>query len=683
MGTDLIELKGVGPALVSKLEKLNIHSQYDLLFLLPIRYEDKTSLQQISDLVPGEKVLIQGTIVLTTVVYRGRRMLISQLSDDTGIITLRFFHFSKQQAKGLAKNTVVRCFGQTRKTTSGLEMIHPEYQIIDPENPQPLDTGLTPIYPSTEGLQQGRLRNIIRAALSQQIDSIPELLPHSIIKELGLVPLTESLLEIHQPSQKNIVNEHENLFRQRLIIEELLANQLALKRLKRRTKKEPAMALTNPLLKESLITALPFKLTKSQSRVVGEIEEDLKKNQPMMRLLQGDVGSGKTIVAALAMLIAVGNKQQAALMAPTELLAEQHFDTLVSWFEPLGVSVALLKSKLSAKDRREVFAGVAEGSIDIIVGTHALFQPNVVYKRLALVIVDEQHRFGVEQRLSLMKKSSDRNSVPHQLIMTATPIPRTLAMTAYGDLDASIIDELPKGRGDIKTIIVPEEKRDQVMEKIVKECARGRQSYWVCPLIEESEELNFQAAESTYVLLQETLQQLNIGLVHGKLSSAKKIKAMDNFKNGNTHILVATTVIEVGVDVANSSVMVIENAERLGLTQLHQLRGRIGRGKHQSLCILIYKKPLSLIAKERLAVIRATNDGFVIAEKDLQLRGPGELLGTRQKGLIGLRIADIMRDAYLLPAINKLAVNIEENYPDVIEKIVRRWVGDQLEYRNV
>jgi len=683
MGTDLIDLKGVGPALVSKLEKLNIHSQYDLLFLLPIRYEDKTSLQKISDLVPSEKVLVQGTIVLTTIVYRGRRMLISQLSDDTGIITLRFFHFSKQQAKGLAKNTIVRCFGQTRKTTSGLEMIHPEYQIIDPENPQPLETGLTPIYPSTEGLQQGRLRKIIRAALNQQIDSIPELLPHSIIKELGLAPLTKSLQEIHQPSQKNIANENENLFRKRLIIEELLANQLALKRLKRRTKKEPAMALSNLSLKESLITDLPFKLTKSQSRVVEEIEGDLKKNQPMMRLLQGDVGSGKTIVAALTMLIAVGNKQQAALMAPTELLAEQHYDNLVSWFEPLGVSVALLKSKLSAKDRREVLAGIAEGNTDIIVGTHALFQPNVVYKRLALVVVDEQHRFGVEQRLSLMKKSNDRNSVPHQLIMTATPIPRTLAMTAYGDLDASIIDELPKGRGDIETIIVPEEKRTQVMEKIIKECAAGRQSYWVCPLIEESEELNFQAAESTYVLLQETLQQLNIGLVHGKLSSAKKIKAMEKFKNGNTHVLVATTVIEVGVDVANSSVMVIENAERLGLTQLHQLRGRIGRGKHQSLCILIYKKPLSSIAKERLAAIRATNDGFVIAEKDLQLRGPGELLGTRQKGLIGLRIADIMRDAYLLPAINKLTVNIEENHPDVIEKIVRRWVGDQLEYRNV
>lgn len=683
MGTDLIDLKGVGPALVSKLQKLKVHNQYDLLFLLPIRYEDKTSLHKISALVAGEKALIQGFIVLTTVVYRGRRMLISQLSDDTGIITLRFFNFSKQQARRLAKNTVVRCFGQTRKTASGLEMIHPEYQIINPENPAPLEAGLTPIYPTTEGLQQGRLRKIVRAALEQQIDTIEELLPASIVKELGLVPLTESLREIHQPSQKNIVNDHQSLARKRLIIEELLANQLALKRLKRHTKKEPAMALANRLLKESLIKNLPFILTKSQARVVEEIEMDLKKNQPMMRLLQGDVGSGKTIVAALAMLIAVGSKQQAALMAPTELLAEQHFNTVVSWFEPLGVSVALLKSKLSAKDRRTVFAGVANGTIDIIVGTHALFQPSVVYKNLALVVVDEQHRFGVEQRLSLMKKSNDRNTVPHQLIMTATPIPRTLAMTAYGDLDASIITELPKGRGNIKTIVVPEEKRSQVMDKISKECALGRQSYWVCPLIEESEELNFQAAESTYVFLQEKLKRLSIGLVHGKLSSVKKIKAMENFINGNTNILVATTVIEVGVDVANSSVMVIENAERLGLTQLHQLRGRIGRGRHESICILLYKKPLSLVAKERLAVIRATNDGFLIAEKDLQLRGPGELLGTRQKGLIGLRIADIMRDAYLLPAINKLTVNIEQNHPDLIEKIVRRWVGDQLEYRNV
>ena len=683
MGTDLIDLKGVGPVLVSKLQKLKVHNQYDLLFLLPIRYEDKTSLHKISALVAGEKALIQGFVVLTTVVYRGRRMLISQLSDDTGIITLRFFHFSKQQARRLAKNTVVRCFGQTRKTASGLEMIHPEYQIINPENPAPLEAGLTPIYPTTEGLQQGRLRKIVRAALEQQIDTIEELLPASIVKELGLVPLTESLREIHQPSQKNIVNDHQSLARKRLIIEELLANQLALKRLKRHTKKEPAMALANRLLKESLIKNLPFKLTKSQARVVEEIEMDLKKNQPMMRLLQGDVGSGKTIVAALAMLIAVGSKQQAALMAPTELLAEQHFNTVVSWFEPLGVSVALLKSKLSAKDRRTVFAGVANGTIDIIVGTHALFQPSVVYKNLALVVVDEQHRFGVEQRLSLMKKSNDRNTVPHQLIMTATPIPRTLAMTAYGDLDASIITELPKGRGNIKTIVVPEEKRSQVMDKISKECALGRQSYWVCPLIEESEELNFQAAESTYVFLQEKLKRLSIGLVHGKLSSVKKTKAMENFINGNTNILVATTVIEVGVDVANSSVMVIENAERLGLTQLHQLRGRIGRGRHESICILLYKKPLSLVAKERLAAIRATNDGFLIAEKDLQLRGPGELLGTRQKGLIGLRIADIMRDAYLLPAINKLTVNIEQNHPDLIEKIVRRWVGDQLEYRNV
>ena len=370
-------------------------------------------------------------------------------------------------------------------------------------------------------------------------------------------------------------------------------------------------------------------------------------------------------------------------MAPTELLAEQHFNNVVSWFEPLGISVALLKSKLSAKDRQTVLAGVENGTIDIVVGTHALFQPNVVYKCLALVVVDEQHRFGVEQRLSLMKKSSDRNTVPHQLIMTATPIPRTLAMTAYGDLDASIIDELPKGRGFIRTFINPEDRRNKIMDKISKECKVGRQVYWVCPLIEESDELNFQAAESTYIFLKEKLQKLNIGLVHGKLSSAKKIKEMENFKNGNTNILVATTVIEVGVDVANASVMVIENSERLGLSQLHQLRGRVGRGKHESFCFLIYKKPLSSIAQERLTAIRATNDGFVIAEKDLQLRGPGELLGTRQKGLIGLRIADIMRDAHLLPAINKLAVNIEQNHPDVIDKIVRRWVGDELEYRNV
>jgi len=683
MGTDLINLKGVGPALIAKLEKLKVYNQYDLLFLLPTRYEDKTTLRSINTLTAGEKVLAQGTIILNTIVYRGRRMLICQLSDDSGIITLRFFNFSKQQAKGLSKNTIVRCFGQTRKTASGLEMIHPEYQIINPENPTPLETGLTPIYPATEGLHQGRLRKIVRAAIDQQIDSIEELLPSSIVKELGLVSLTESLQEIHQPSQKDTGNEHENLFRKRLIIEELLANQLALKRLKRRTKKEPALVLSNTFLKESLITGLPFKLTKSQLMVVEEIELDLKNNQPMMRMLQGDVGSGKTIVAALAMLIAVDSKQQVALMAPTELLAEQHFDSLVSWFEPLGVSVALLKSKLSAKDRRNVFAGIAEGTISVVVGTHALFQPNVVYKHLALVVVDEQHRFGVEQRLSLMKKSSDQNSVPHQLIMTATPIPRTLAMTAYGDLDVSIIDELPKGRGVIRTFINPEDRRNKIMDKISQECKVGRQVYWVCPLIEESDELNFQAAESTYIFLKEKLQKLNIGLVHGKLSSAKKIKAMENFKNGNTNILVATTVIEVGVDVANASVMVIENAERLGLSQLHQLRGRIGRGKHESFCFLVYKKPLSSIAKERLTAIRATNDGFVIAEKDLQLRGPGELLGTRQKGLIGLRIADIMRDAYLLPAINKLTVNIEQNYPDVIDKIVRRWVGDELEYRNV
>ncbi|MCK5904834.1 MAG: DEAD/DEAH box helicase, partial [Gammaproteobacteria bacterium] len=401
MGTDLIDLKGVGPALVSKLQKLKVHNQYDLLFLLPIRYEDKTSLHKISALVAGEKALIQGFIVLTTVVYRGRRMLISQLSDDTGIITLRFFNFSKQQARRLAKNTVVRCFGQTRKTASGLEMIHPEYQIINPENPAPLEAGLTPIYPTTEGLQQGRLRKIVRAALEQQIDTIEELLPASVVKELGLVPLTESLREIHQPSQKNIVNDHQSLARKRLIIEELLANQLALKRLKRYTKKEPAMVLANRLLKESLIKNLPFILTKSQARVVEEIEMDLKKNRPMMRLLQGDVGSGKTIVAALAMLIAVGSKQQAALMAPTELLAEQHFNTFSEWLADFNIILVRLSGRLTKKQRDIALEQLANYDNVICIGTHALFQESVTFKKLGLMIIDEQHRFGVEQRQAL------------------------------------------------------------------------------------------------------------------------------------------------------------------------------------------------------------------------------------------------------------------------------------------
>ncbi len=683
MSTDLLDLKGVGPTLATKLEKLNVYSQSDLLFLLPIRYEDRTSIKKIGALIAGEKVLIEGRVLLSNVLYHGRRVLVCQLSDDTGILALRFFYFSRQQASKLKRNKVIRCFGQTRKTKTGLEIIHPEYQIIDPENPAPLEQNLTPIYPSTKGLQQGRLRKIVQMAVNDNINSVEELLPNSTIKEFNLVSLQDALREIHFPTQKDLVHDHENSAKKRLIIEELLANQLALKRLKRNTRKENALALDNTELKSALLKTLPFQLTKSQKKVLDEIEQDLGNDHPMMRLLQGDVGSGKTIVAALAILIATGSNTQAALMAPTELLAEQHYSNLRQWFEPHGISVALLKSKLPAKKKSMIYEDIASGAVNVIVGTHALFQSDVEYADLSLVIVDEQHRFGVEQRLSLMKKRGHHQSVPHQLIMTATPIPRTLAMTAYGDLDSSVITELPKGRGEIKTIIVPEEKRNEVVEKISHDCLQSSQSYWVCPLIEESDDINIQAAESTFSYLKNELSQLSIGLVHGKLNTTKKIKTMEDFKNGAIDVLVATTVIEVGVDVANATIMVIENSERLGLSQLHQLRGRIGRGEHPSICILLYKKPLSPIAKERLAVIRETGDGFLIAEKDLKLRGPGELLGTKQKGLIGLRIADVMRDAYLLPMVNQLSSVLEEKYPKSIKKIIKRWVGNQLEYRKV
>ena len=683
MSADLLDLKGVGPALTAKLEKLNVYSQSDLLFLLPIRYEDRTSIKKIGTLVAGEKALIEGRVLLSNVLYHGRRVLVCQLSDDTGILALRFFYFSRQQASKLKRNKVIRCFGQTRKTKTGLEIIHPEYQIIDPENPAPLEQNLTPIYPSTEGLQQGRLRKIVRMAVNDNINSVEELLPNSTIKEFNLVSLQDALREIHFPTQKDLVHDHENSAKKRLIIEELLANQLALKRLKRNTRKENALALDNTELKSALLKTLPFQLTKSQKKVLDEIEQDLGNDHPMMRLLQGDVGSGKTIVAALAILIATGSNTQAALMAPTELLAEQHYSNLRQWFEPHGISVALLKSKLPAKKKSMIYEDIASGAVNVIVGTHALFQSDVEYADLSLVIVDEQHRFGVEQRLSLMKKRGHHQSIPHQLIMTATPIPRTLAMTAYGDLDSSVITELPKGRGEIKTIIVPEEKRNEVVEKISHDCLQSSQSYWVCPLIEESDDINIQAAESTFSYLNNELNRLSIGLVHGKLNTTKKIKTMEDFKNGAIDVLVATTVIEVGVDVANATIMVIENSERLGLSQLHQLRGRIGRGEHPSICILLYKKPLSPIAKERLAVIRETSDGFLIAEKDLKLRGPGELLGTKQKGLIGLRIADVMRDAYLLPMVNQLSSVLEDKHPKSTKKIIKRWVGDQLEYRKV
>jgi len=681
MSNDLTSLRGVGPAIEEKLTKLDVHNQIDLLFLMPIRYEDRTLVTPIGALSHDQQVLIQGRVLLTNIVYRGRRTLLSQLSDDTGMVTLRFFSFSNQQAKNLSRNTLVRCFGRVRKTATGVEIIHPEYQIIDPDNIPPLASTLTPIYPSTKGLSQGKLRSMIKLALDSQLNSVEELLPKEIADLLHVMPLGESLEEIHSPPK----TEQEEGFspaKLRLVTEELIANQLALKRIKRTTQLNKAIALKNIKEKNNLIKQLPFTLTNSQERVVREIEEDLMVPRPMMRLLQGDVGSGKTVVAALAIAIAAGSNAQAAFMAPTELLAEQHYNNLKVWFDPLGIEVVLLKSKLPAKEKKQILGSIEDGTSSIIIGTHALFQGAVNYNNLALVVVDEQHRFGVDQRLSLMNKSIS-GSVPHQLIMTATPIPRTLAMTAYGDLDSSVINELPKGRGTIETVVVSEEKREGVVLRVMDEIKKNRQIYWVCPLIEESEELNFEAVETTHKNLKSKLKNCSIGLVHGKLDSLKKTKAMLDFKKGKQDVLVATTVIEVGVDVANASIMVIENSERLGLSQLHQLRGRVGRGEHKSICILIYKKPLSSMAKMRLSAIRESNDGFYISEKDLELRGPGELLGTKQKGIIGLKIADIARDAHLLPKINKLCADFEENYPKQAEKLIHRWVGNQIEYRKV
>lgn len=680
---ELTGLKGVGPAVKAKLEKLNIKTQSDLLFLLPTRYENRTFIKNIGSLVPDEEAQIEGRVVVCNIVYRGRRMMVMQLADETGFLTVRFFTFNKYQAAGLKPNTIVRCFGKTRKISSGVEMIHPSYQIINNNDLKPLPKTLTPVYPTTKGLPQAKLRQIVSLGIQEQLKQTDELLPEVIIKEMGFGTLEEALVKIHNPTPEEFYNADRFTPLKRLVAEELIANQLALRRIKKTTQSNPAQALVRNTLIKALVGRLPFTLTHSQERVVNEIKEDLKKPRPMMRLLQGDVGSGKTVVAALAMSIAADNETQSVLMAPTELLAEQHLDNLRGWFEPLGVKTVLLKSNLTQKEKGLILSDIKNGEASIIVGTHALFQNKVEYKNLSLVIVDEQHRFGVDQRLSLVKKTGDNDSVAHQLIMTATPIPRTLAMTAYGDLDTSVLDELPKGRGQIKTIVIPDDKRSEVVQKITQETNKGRQVYWVCPLIEESDELNYEAAETTFKTLSSELPTKKIGLVHGKLKPNIKTKTMVDFKNNIHEILVATTVIEVGVDVPNATIMVIENSERLGLSQLHQLRGRIGRGEHESLCVLIYKKPLNDIAKQRLNTVRKSVDGFYISEKDLELRGPGELLGTRQKGVIGLKIADISRDAYMLPAINRYCADFDNKYPGLSERLIDRWVGQQIVYRNV
>jgi ATP-dependent DNA helicase RecG len=680
-------LRGVGSALAERLRHLGVAQVQDLLFVLPRTYEDRTRTTPIGALLPGMRAVIEGEVQLTEVTFRRRRQLLSRLADGSGHVTLRFFHFSGKQQQGLVRGARLRCHGEVRRGPLGLEIVHPEYRHIGPDT-EALEDTLTPIYPMTEGVTQGRLRALIAQALGElRSAGVREWLPTPILESLHLPPLGRALEYVHRPprdARLEVLAAGRHPAQRRLAFEELLAHTLALRLVKRTVQSAPAAPLADAdCLEARFVAALPFRLTGAQQRALTEIDSDLASTHPMVRLVQGDVGCGKTAVAAAAAARAVGSGMQAALMAPTELLAEQHWRSFEAWFRPLGLPVAHLSGSKAARARASARETIASGEVQLIVGTHALFQEGIEFARLALVIVDEQHRFGVQQRLALKEKGDRDGATPHQLIMTATPIPRTLAMTAYADLDVSVIDELPPGRTPVKTVALPEERRAEIVARIAAACREGRQVYWVCPLIEESDELRYQAAEETAAQLAEALPDVRLGLVHGRMPAAKKEQAMAAFKAGRIQLLVATTVIEVGVDVPNATLMVIENAERMGLAQLHQLRGRVGRGAQESSCVLLYRKPLSPIAAERLRAIRESNDGFAIAQRDLELRGPGELLGTRQTGLAQLRVADLSRDADLLPRVQQAVEVILREHPDIIAPLTARWIGDGERYGRV
>jgi ATP-dependent DNA helicase RecG len=682
-------LQGVGPRLAERLHRLGMHSIEDVLLHLPLRYQDRTRITPIAQLRPGEEAQVEAEVLSSEISSRGRRVLLCHLRDASGSLLLRFFHFSPAQQQWLGQpGTRLRCFGEVRQGYSALEMIHPECRRLDADAPPATDR-LTPFYPATAGLQQFTLRALVEQALAQLENAglLPELLPAALLERLRLPTIGAALRVLHQPPADASLAELESgrhPARRRLAFEELLAHQLSLRQLRQQVQRQRAPALPGPGgLSQRFLERLPFALTAAQQRVLAEIGNDLARPRPMLRLLQGDVGSGKTVVAAAAALRAVETGAQAALMAPTELLAEQHHRNLRDWLGELGVEVAWLTGRLTGKARRSLLERLAAGDIQVAIGTHALFQETVSFAALALVIVDEQHRFGVHQRLALREKGRGDWGCPHQLIMTATPIPRTLAMSAYADLDTSIIDELPPGRQPVKTVAVPDARRDEIIERIRAACRAGRQAYWVCPLIEESEALQCQAATVAAAQLAERLPELRIGLVHGRLAAAAKEAVMATFKAGDLDLLVATTVIEVGVDVANASLMIIENAERLGLAQLHQLRGRVGRGAAASSCVLLYRPPLSAVAHTRLAALRECHDGFEIARRDLELRGPGEVLGTRQTGVRTLRVADLLRDQDLLNAARYAADHLLHAAPERVEPLIRRWIGVGARYGEV
>ncbi|WP_369979600.1 ATP-dependent DNA helicase RecG [Xanthomonas bundabergensis] len=692
----LSALPGVGPKVAEKFAARGLLTLQDLWLHLPLRYEDRTRLTPVAALQPGIPAQVEVRVEAVDRGFRYRPMLRVAVADDSrGTLVLRFFQFRAAQVAQFAVGARLRAFGTPKPGQHGLEIVHPSYQILGDAAAAGLDDSLDPVYPAVEGIGPATLRKLIGQALDRlPAEASLELLPAAMLAELGLPSLRSALLIAHRPPpQADLAALAAGLHpaQQRLALEELLAHHLSLRRQRIALQRQRSPSLRGRgLLAKRLQQSLPFRLTGAQQRVFAQIRADLEKPSPMLRLVQGDVGSGKTVVAALAAMLAVDKGKQAALAAPTELLAEQHLANLRAWLEPLGIRVAWLAGKVTGKARAAVLAQIASGEAQVVVGTHALMQAAVAFHDLALAIVDEQHRFGVHQRLALRDKGATGAGVPHQLVMTATPIPRTLAMAAYADLDVSAIDELPPGRTPVQTIVLSAERRPELVQRIRVACAEGRQAYWVCTLIDEAEEgdkpaqgrgaiagnrIDASAAQAIYEALSAQLPELKVGLVHGRMKGAEKQAAMRAFKQGEIDLLVATTVIEVGVDVPNASLMIIENAERLGLAQLHQLRGRVGRGAAASSCVLMYQAPLSAMARQRLQTMRQTNDGFVIAEKDLELRGPGELLGTRQTGLAAFRVADLARDAGLLPRVHALAERLLAESPGLADRIVARWVG--------
>lgn len=685
--SELTALKGVGSAVAEKLHKRHIYQVGDFLFLLPNKYQDRTQITEIAKLQYGESAQVLVTVQSSRVQYGRQRSLVIECADDSGLLTVRLFHFSKAQMQLFKPDSRLLIYGQAVDGQGRWAMMHPEIKVLKHDESVQLSDKLTPVYPSTLGVGSPKISQWVATALQCLENENISDFSDDFLAQYGLAPLKQALAAIHQPKigqRESDILDPNNPNLKRIVLDELLAKQIGMLRKKAHVQQADSFTLMidNPL-QSRLLQQLAFVLTTAQQRVISEIFTDLAANRPMHRLVQGDVGSGKTIVAFSAILQAVANGLQAVMMAPTEILSEQHYHQAEKLLKPLGIEVVWLSGKTTVKKRRAVLAAIADGSAQVIIGTHALFQAEVIYQRLGLAVIDEQHRFGVHQRLLLKEKAANTGKTPHLLVMTATPIPRTLAMSHYADLDTSVIDELPPNRQAIETILLADSRRDELIERIRRLVAAGQQVYWVCPLIEESELLQAQAAEDIYAHLSTALSDLQLALLHGRQKSDEKAEIIGKFQKNHIQLLVSTTVIEVGVDVPNATLMVIENAERFGLAQLHQLRGRVGRGGEKSFCVLLYQAPLSQTAKQRLQVIRHSQDGFEIAQEDLKIRGAGEILGTKQTGEMRLKIADLSRDSEWVTLAYELGQTLMKTEPQLVDEIVSRWIGEAESYLDV